>query len=156
MIGGSMKLAMRIFGVVAGAFLIAGAALGQSWPTKPVKLVVPFTAGSATDILARAFGQKPSEMWGQPVIIENHPGAGGTIGAGIVAKAPPDGYTLLVHSAGYAVNPWIYPGLPYDTAKDFTEIAPLGGQPNVLVVAPESGIKSVAELIARAKEKPGT
>src|SRR5881398_35920 len=106
MIGGWMKLALRIFGVVVGVLLMGGAALGQSWPTKPVKLIVPFTAGSATDILARAFGQKLSEMWGQPVIIENHPGAGGTIGAGIVAKAPPDGYTLLVHSAGYAVNPW--------------------------------------------------
>jgi tripartite-type tricarboxylate transporter receptor subunit TctC len=94
-------------------------------------------------------------MWGQPVVIENRPGAGGTIGAGIVAHAPPDGYLLLVHSAGYAVNPWIYPGLPYDTAKDFTEIVPLGGQPNVLVVAPETGLKSVQELIARAKASPG-
>ena len=151
-----MKVAMRIFAVVFGALLIVGAAFGQSWPTKPVKLVVPFTAGSATDILARAFGQKLSEMWGQPVVIENHPGAGGTIGAGIVAKAAPDGYTLLVHSAGYAVNPWIYPNLPYDTNKEFVEIAPLGGQPNVLVVAPETNIKSVRQLIADAKAKPGS
>ena len=83
-----MKVAMRIFAVVVGALLTVGTAFGQSWPTKPVKLVVPFTAGSATDILARAFGQKLSEMWAQPVVIENHPGAGGTIGAGIVAKAP--------------------------------------------------------------------
>ena len=94
-------------------------------------------------------------MWGQPVIIENRPGAGGTIGAGVVAKSPPDGYTLLVHSAAHAVNPSIYPTLPYDTAKDFAEIAPLGGQPNVLVVAPAAGIKSVADLIAQAKQKPG-
>ena len=151
-----MKVAMRIFAVVLAALLIAGAAFGQSWPTKPVKLVVPFTAGSATDILARAFGQKLSEIWGQPVVIENHPGAGGTIGAGIVAKAAPDGYTLLVHSAGYAVNPWIYPNLPYDTNKEFVEIAPLGGQPNVLVVAPETNIKSVRQLIADAKAKPGS
>ena len=151
-----MKVAMRIFAVVFGALLIVGAAFGQSWPTKPVKLVVPFTAGSATDILARAFGQKLSEMWAQPVVIENHPGAGGTIGAGIVAKAAPDGYTLLVHSAGYAVNPWIYPNLPYDTNKEFVEIAPLGGQPNVLVVAPETNIKSVRQLIADAKAKPGS
>ena len=151
-----MKVAMRIFAVVFGALLIVGAAFGQSWPTKPVKLVVPFTAGSATDILARAFGQKLSETWGQPVVIENHPGAGGTIGAGIVAKAAPDGYTLLVHSAGYAVNPWIYPNLPYDTNKEFVEIAPLGGQPNVLVVAPETNIKSVRQLIADAKAKPGS
>lgn len=128
----------------------------QSWPTKPVRIVVPFTAGSATDILARTFGQKLSESWGQPVVIDNRPGAGGSIGAGIVAKSPPDGYTLLVHSAAYAVNPSMYPDLPYDTRKEFVEIAPLGGQPNVLVVAPASGIKSVKELVALAKEKPGT
>ncbi|HSV19474.1 MAG TPA: tripartite tricarboxylate transporter substrate binding protein [Casimicrobiaceae bacterium] len=137
------------------AIAITGGAHAQSWPTKPVRVIVPFTAGSATDILARTFGQKLQELWGQSVVVENRPGAGGTIGAGVVAHSAPDGYILLVHSAGYAVNPWIYPGLPYDTAKDFTEIAPLGGQPNVLVVAPESGIRSVADLIARAKEKPG-
>jgi len=87
--------------------------------------------------------------------VENHPGAGGTIGTGIVANAPADGYTLLVHSAAYAVNPFMYPNLPFDTHKAFVEIAPLGGQPNVLVVAPSSGIKSVQELIAKAKQKPG-
>ena len=130
-------------------------ASAQAWPTKPVKIVVPFTAGSATDILARTFGQKLSEYWGQPVVIENHPGAGGTIGTGIVANAPADGYTLLVHSAAYAVNPFMYPNLPFDTRKAFVEIAPLGGQPNVLVVAPSSGIKSVQELIAQARKKPG-
>jgi tripartite-type tricarboxylate transporter receptor subunit TctC len=128
----------------------------QTWPARPVKVIVPFTAGSATDILARTFGQKLQEAWGQPVIVENHPGAGGTIGAGIVAKSAPDGYTLLVHSAGFAINPYIYPDLPYDTTKDFVDIAPLGGQPNVLVVAADSGIKSVADLIAKAKQKPGT
>src|SRR6478752_5611799 len=158
-----MRAAMRVFAFTLA--LLAAATMwslpvreasAQAWPAKPVKLVVPFTAGSATDILARAFGQKLSELWGQPVIIENHPGAGGTIGAGIVAKAAPDGYTLLVHSAGYAVNPWIYPKLPYDTAKEFVEIVPLGGQPNVLVVAPEADLRSVQALIAQAKAKPGT
>ena len=141
--------------VVVGVSLWSALAGAQSWPTKPVKIIVPFTAGSATDILARTFGQKLQEFWGQPVVIENRPGAGGTIGAGVVAKSPPDGYTLLVHSAAYAVNPFIYPELPYDTVKEFVEIAPLGGQPNVLVVAPSSGIKSVADLIAQAKQKPG-
>src|SRR5436190_2346500 len=130
-------------------------ASAQTWPTKPVKIIVPFTAGSATDILARTFGQKLSEYWGQPVVVENHPGAGGTIGTGIVANAPGDGYTLLVHSAAYAVHPFMYPNLPFDTKKAFVEIAPLGGQPNVLVVAPSSGIKSVQDLIAQAKKKPG-
>jgi len=150
-----VRTAVRWIVAALVAAVFAGGAAAQSWPTKPVRVIVPFTAGSATDILARTFGQKLQEMWGQPVVIENRPGAGGTIGAGIVAHAPPDGYLLLVHSAGYAVNPWIYPGLPYDTAKDFTEIVPLGGQPNVLVVAPETGLKSVQELIARAKASPG-
>jgi tripartite-type tricarboxylate transporter receptor subunit TctC len=117
--------------------------------------VVPFTAGSATDILARTFGQKLSEMWNQPVVVDNRPGAGGTIGAAVVAKSAPDGYTLLVHSAAQAYNPSIYPTLSYDTVKDFIDIVPLGGQPNVLVVAPSTGIKTVAELVAQAKQKPG-
>jgi tripartite-type tricarboxylate transporter receptor subunit TctC len=116
---------------------------------------VPFTAGSATDILARTVGQKLNEMWNQPVVVDNRGGAGGTIGAGIVAKSPPDGYTLLVHSAAQAVNPFIYPTLPYDTMKDFVQVAALGGQPNVLVVAPSAGYKSVADLIADAKRRPG-
>jgi tripartite-type tricarboxylate transporter receptor subunit TctC len=119
-------------------------------------VVVPFTAGSATDILARTVGQKLGELWGQPVVIDNRPGAGGTIGAAIVAKSPADGYTLLVHSAAQAVNASIYPSLPYDTTKDFVEVATLGGQPNVLVVAPATGYKSVADLIAAAKKSPGT
>jgi len=148
---------MRFSKVVAVAVMVAwsAAAGAQAWPTKPVRVVVPFTAGSATDILARTYGQKLQEYWGQSVIVDNRPGAGGTIGTGIVAKSPPDGYTLLVHSAAYAVNPSIYPDLPFDTLKDFVEVAPLGGQPNVLVVAPASGIKSVADLIAQAKAKPG-
>jgi tripartite-type tricarboxylate transporter receptor subunit TctC len=128
---------------------------GQGFPNKPVKIVVPFTAGSATDILARTFGQKLGELWGQPVVIDNRPGAGGTIGAALVAKSPADGYTLLVHSAAQAVNASIYPSLPYDTTKDFVEVATLGGQPNVLVVAPATGYKSVADLIAAAKKSPG-
>ena len=142
--------------VIALCALWASFAGAQAWPTKPVKIIVPFTAGSATDILARTFGQKLSEYWGQPVVIENHPGAGGTIGTGIVANAPRDGYTLLVHSAAYSVNPSLYPDLPFDTRKAFVEIVPLGGQPNVLVVAPSAGIKSVQELITQAKQKPGT
>jgi len=149
-----VKAARLVLAALAAA-LVSTSALAQGWPTKPVRIIVPFTAGSATDILARTFGQKLQETWGQPVVIDNRPGAGGTIGAGVVAHAAPDGYTLLVHSAGYAVNPYIYSGLSYDTTRDFTEIVPLGGQPNVLVVAPESGIKSVQDLIARAREKPG-
>jgi tripartite-type tricarboxylate transporter receptor subunit TctC len=150
-----MKRAFRFAVILAAGLVAAGGALAQAWPAKPVRIIVPFTGGSATDILARTFGQRLSEAWGQPVIVENRPGAGGTIGTGIVANAPADGYTLLVHSAAYSVNPSMYPDLPFDTRKAFVEIAPLGGQPNVLVVAPSSGIKSVQDLIAQAKQKPG-
>ena len=148
---------MKLGRIVAVGVALCWAAIAgaQTWPTKPVKIIVPFTAGSATDILARTFGQKLSEMWGQPVVVENRPGAGGTIGTGVVANAPADGYTLLVHSAAYSVNPSMYPDLPFDTRKAFVEITPLGGQPNVLVVAPSLGIKSVQDLIAQAKQKPG-
>ncbi len=141
-----------------GALLLAlwtAAAVAQGFPNKPVKIIVPFTAGSATDILGRTIAQKLTETWGQPVVVENRPGAGGTIGAGVVAHSPADGYTLLVHSAAQAVNPAIYPTLPYDTVKDFVEVATIGGQPNVLVVAPAAGYKSVADLIADAKKRPG-
>jgi tripartite-type tricarboxylate transporter receptor subunit TctC len=139
----------------AALALLAPLAQAQDFPTKPVKIVVPFTAGSATDILARTIGQKLNEMWGQTVVIENRAGAGGTIGAGVVAKSAPDGTTLMVHSSGHAVNAFIYPTLPYDTQKDFIAVAPLGGQPNVLVVAPASGYKTMADLLADAKKRPG-
>jgi tripartite-type tricarboxylate transporter receptor subunit TctC len=145
----------RFTSLLAVAALWASSAFGQGYPNKPVRLVVPFTAGSATDILARTFGQKLSEMWNQSVIVDNRPGAGGTIGAAVVAKSTPDGYTLLVHSAAQAYNPSIYSSLPYDTAKDFIDVVPLGGQPNVLVVSPAAGFKSVADLVAQAKQKPG-
>ena len=140
----------------AALALCSSLAFAQGYPTKPVKVVVPFTAGSATDILARNVGQKLSDLWGQPVVVEDRPGAGGTIGAGVVAKSPPDGYTLLVHSAAHATNPAMYATLPYDTTKDFVEVATLAGQPNVLVVAPSTGYTSVADLIAAAKKAPGT
>jgi tripartite-type tricarboxylate transporter receptor subunit TctC len=143
-------------GVLVACMLGSSAALAQDYPGKPVRIVVPFTAGSATDILARTVGQKLGELWGQQVVIDNRAGAGGTIGAALVAKAAPDGLTLMVHSAAQAVNPFIYPGLPYDTLKDFVQVAPLAGQPNVLVVAPTSGYKTVADLLADAKKRPGT
>ena len=139
----------------AALALCATLAFGQGYPTKPVKVIVPFTPGSATDILARTIGQKLSEQWGQTVIVENRAGAGGTIGAGVVAKSPADGYTLMVHSSGHAVNASMYATLPYDTLKEFVEVATLGGQPNVLVVAPATGFTTTAELVAAAKKSPG-
>ena len=146
---------LRFVALACALIALAVPAAAQNYPSRPVHIVVPFTAGSATDTLARTVGQKLSEMNGQPVIIDNRPGAGGTIGAGFVAKAAPDGYTLLVHSAAHAYNPSIYSSLSFDTARDFVDIAAIAGQPNVLVVAKDSGIKSVQDLIARAKKDPG-
>jgi tripartite-type tricarboxylate transporter receptor subunit TctC len=135
--------------------LAAGAALAQTFPAKPVRVIVPFTPGGVTDIIARTHAAKLAELWGQSVVVENRPGAGGSLGAAVVARAPADGYMLLVHSSGYAINAAANPSLPYDYKKDFVDIAPLGSQPMVLVVSPNSGIKSVAELLALAKAKPG-
>ena len=127
----------------------------QGFPSKPVKLVVPFSAGSGTDIAARAVGEVMAKGLGQPVVIENRPGAGGTIAAAAVAKGEADGHTVLVPSSGHAANPSIYPNLSYDTLKDLTGVTPLVALPNVLVVNPAKGWKSVADLVAAAKARPG-
>jgi len=116
---------------------------------------VPFTPGSATDVVARTVAQALSTRMGQVFVVENRPGAGGTIGANLVAKASPDGYTLLVNSSGHTVNPSIYPSLPFDTAKDFTGISLLAEQPNILVVAPSKDWKTAADLVKAAKAEPG-
>jgi len=131
-------------------------AWAQAWPAKPIKVIVPFTPGSATDIMARTVSERLSTELGQPVLVENRPGAGGTIGVGLVAKAEADGYTLLVHSSSYTVTPSTYQNLPYDTLRDLTGVSPLGLLPNVLVISPAKGIRSVRELVAAAKAKPGS
>ena len=142
--------------IAALALLAAqAAAWAQAWPAKPVHIIVPFTPGSGTDIIARAVAERLSLQIGQPIVIENRPGAGGTIGAAAVAKSEPDGYTLFVHSSSYTVTPSTYRDLPYDTLRDLTGVIPLGLLPNVLVVAPSKGIHSVRELVAAAKAKPG-
>ena len=142
--------------VVAIAACIAhGEALAQSWPTKRVTVVVPFTAGSATDIMARTVAQRLSEQLGQPFVVENRPGAGGTIGVGAVARAEPDGHTILVHSSSYTITPTTYPSTPYDTVRDLVGITPLALLPNVLVISPDKGIKTVPDLVKAAKAKPG-
>jgi len=133
------------------------AALAQSWPAKPIRLVVPFTPGGSTDILARAIGQKLTEAWGQPVLIDNVPGAGGSIGADKVAKAAPDGYTLLMgHIGTLAVNPSLYPHLPYDPVRSFAPVAWVARVPNVLVVHPSVPARNVKELVALARARPGS
>ena len=127
-----------------------------NWPNKPLRAVVPFTAGSATDAVAHIVSERLGAQLGYTVVIENRPGAGGTIGVGVAAKANPDGYTLLVHSSSYTVTPTTYPNTPYDTLRDFAGITPLANLPNVLVIAPSKNIRSVKELIAGAKAKPGS
>ena len=142
-----------LIGALALAF--ASAAQAQTWPDKPVHVVVAFTPGSATDVIARAMSNELSARLGQPVIIENRPGAGGTIANAFVAKAPADGYTLLVDSSGHTVNPWIYGNLSYDTVKDLKGVTLLARQPNVLVVSPDRSWKTVADLVNQAKAQPG-
>ena len=127
----------------------------QSWPAKPVRVIVPFTPGSGTDIMARIVTEKLTAQLGQTFVIENRPGAGGTIGVAQVARAEPDGYTILVHSSSYTVTPSTFPNAPYDTLRDIYGVTPLGLLPNVLVISPSKGIKSVKELIEAAKARPG-
>jgi tripartite-type tricarboxylate transporter receptor subunit TctC len=135
--------------------LAAGGALAQNFPTKPVRLVISFTPGSSTDIIGRAVAAKLQEMWGQPVIAENRPGAGGTVGSEFVVRSDPDGYTLLANSSAHAANPGIYKDMRYDTMRDFVNLALLGGGPNVLIAAPESGWKSLGDFVKAAKASPG-
>ncbi|MEO5737225.1 MAG: tripartite tricarboxylate transporter substrate binding protein [Variovorax sp.] len=137
------------------ACTVAGAHAQGGWPAgQPIRLVVPFTAGSGTDIVARLVAERLGPALGTSVIVDNKPGAGGTLGAALVAKAPADGYTLLVHSAGHLVNPSIYPSLSYDTLKDFAGITPMASLPNVLVTTPGK-FNDVKDLVAQAKAKPG-
>ncbi len=150
--GGGLLAALA----ASGASVLPGSSAAQaSFATRPVKLVVPFTAGSGTDIVARAIGQAMGRGLGQPVVVENRPGAGGTIGALQVARSDPDGHTILVHSAGHALNPAIYPGLQYDTVADFAGVTPLASLPNVMVVPPQRGWKTVADVVEAAKARPG-
>jgi len=127
----------------------------DSFPNKPIQMIVSFSAGSGTDIRARMVGKKMSEHWGQPVVVVNRPGGGGIVASSIVARAAPDGYTLLVHSAGFAVAATLYSKLPYDPLKDFAGVTQISTGPLVLVVTPSLGVKSVSDLIALAKQKPG-
>jgi tripartite-type tricarboxylate transporter receptor subunit TctC len=142
------------------AFVLAAASLQaaaqQPYPNKAVRVIVSFTPGSSTDIVGRIVMQKVSEYWGQPAVVENRGGAGGSIGSAVVAAAAPDGYTLLINSNAHSVNPAIFAKLPYDTVKDFTDIVPLAIQPNVLVVQNESPYKTLMDLVNAAKAKPGS
>jgi tripartite-type tricarboxylate transporter receptor subunit TctC len=152
-----MRGIVRI-GAALAAFLICvtPALAQQSFPTKPVRLLIPYAAGGAVDILGRTLGDELSKRWGQPVIIENRTGAGGTIASQVVAKSEPDGYTLVIIASGHAINPYLYKELPYDTFKDFTPISLLGSSPNMLLVAADSRFKTLADVLAEARAKPGS
>jgi tripartite-type tricarboxylate transporter receptor subunit TctC len=142
---------------VLAALFAPVAASAQSWPSaQPIKVITPFSAGSASDIIARAVFEQVSTQIGQTMVVENRLGAGGTLGTNAVAKAPPDGYTLLVHTSSHTVTPATYAQLPYDAAKDFKAVIPLAALPNVLVVAKAKDYKSARDMVEAAKAKPGT
>jgi tripartite-type tricarboxylate transporter receptor subunit TctC len=127
----------------------------QTYPAKPIRLIVPLAPGGPSDILARTLAQKLSEGIGQSVVVDNRPGAGGTVGAEIAAKAPPDGYTIILVSTSYSINASLYPKLPYNTLKDLTAVSQLAAAPFILTVHPSLPAKSVRELLALAKKRPG-
>jgi tripartite-type tricarboxylate transporter receptor subunit TctC len=141
---------------ILGLCLAASFAHAQTWPTKPIKAIVPFPPGSGTDTIARPVLAQLSKQLGQPIVVENKPGAGGTIGMAAVASAEPDGYTILVHSNSFTVVPATYTNLAFDPVKGFTGIMPLASLPMVLVVPPASGYKTLNDLVTAAKAKPNS
>ncbi|MCX8115990.1 MAG: tripartite tricarboxylate transporter substrate-binding protein, partial [Burkholderiaceae bacterium] len=147
---------LKSFLAAAACALLAQSAVAQSYPSKPVRIVVPFPAGGTTDIVARLVGSELQKMWGQPVVIENRGGAGGNIGTDVVAKSPADGYTLLMGTVGtHAINVSLYPKMPYDAVRDFAPVSLVAGVPNVLVAAPSFPPNTIRELIEAAKKDPG-
>ena len=138
------------------ALLSPLAALAQgAYPNKPIRVIVPFSAGSTTDIIARAITDKMSQSMGQPIVIENRGGAGGTVGQAAVARAEPDGYTVLVHSSSHTVAPSTYAKLPFDTLRDFAGVTPIAQLPNVLVISPAKNIRDLPSLVKYARANPG-
>ena len=145
--------------LVALAMVLVGAndgAWAQAWPSKPIRAIIPFGAGSATDIVPRIVFDPLSAQLGQPIVVENRVGAGSTLGTGAVAKADPDGYTLLATSSAHTITPAVYANLPYDAAADFAAVIPFGSVANVLVISPSKGFKTIQEMVAAAKAKPGS
>ncbi|MBA2961982.1 MULTISPECIES: Bug family tripartite tricarboxylate transporter substrate binding protein [Ramlibacter] len=151
-----MPLSRRTLVAVAVLALATGSAFAQAWPAKPIRLVVPFPAGGSTDIVGRLVADKLAQSLGQAVVVDNRAGAGGTSGSDVAAKAPPDGYTLLLGtSSTHAIAPALYPKLPYDATRDFVPVSLLGTATILMVVHPSVPAKSVAEFIALAKARPG-
>jgi tripartite-type tricarboxylate transporter receptor subunit TctC len=150
-----LRMCLAAF-AAALALVVAPAAAQSGYPAKPLRFIVPFPPGGATDIITRTIAQKLSEQVGQPVVVENRPGAGGTIGSDLVAKAAPDGYTLLMATTStHSIGPTLNPKTPYDVERDFAPVCEVATSANVLIVSPALGVNSVRELIAAAKAKPG-
>ncbi|ROZ72432.1 tripartite tricarboxylate transporter substrate binding protein [Ramlibacter sp. WS9] len=147
-------LALSLAGLAALAPI--GALAQGAYPNKPIRVIVPFAAGSTTDIIARAIADKMGQSMGQTLVIDNRGGASGTIGQAAVAQAAPDGYTIMVHSSSHTVSPSTFAKLPFDTEKDFVGITPISSTPNVLVISPSKNIKSLKDLLAAAHAKPGS
>jgi tripartite-type tricarboxylate transporter receptor subunit TctC len=146
----------RMAAVAALMFAAAGVASAQPFPSRPVHIFVPYPAGGGVDVLTRTLGDVVARQWGQSVVVENRPGAGGVIASQAVVTSAPDGYTLIMVASGHATNPLLYPKIPYDTLKDFTPISLLASSPNILLVRADSPFKTMADLIAAAKAKPGS
>lgn len=140
----------------AAALLPLAASAQAGYPNKPIRVIVPFPAGSTTDIIARAITDKMSASLGQPIVVDNRGGASGTIGQAAVATAAPDGYTLLIHSSSHTVSPSTFAKLPFDTVADFAGVTPISSLSNVLVISPAKGYKNLGELLAAARAKPGS
>ena len=147
------RFAVPFFALMA-ALLTTPSAIAQTYPNRPVRLVVPFSPGTAADIVARQLGTRLSEIWGQAVVIDNQQGAGGGVGAAFVAKAAPDGYTLLMVGLNHAINPSLYKDMPFDTLRDFKSVARVASGPLVIVAHPSFVASTIPELIAAAKAKP--
>ena len=150
-----MKSKILMLLPVFGLALASVESRAQSWPTKPLRAVVPIAAGSLTDTVPRVVFEPLSERLGQTIVVDNRPGAGMTLGSGLVARAAPDGYTLLATSSAHTIAPALYPALDYQPVRDFVAVAPLGASPFVLVVPPDRGLKTARDLVAAAKARPG-
>lgn len=149
------RIAFALLFVTATALLAPSAVAADGYPQRPIRLLIPFSPGGGTDLLARAVSEKLTEALGASIVIDNRPGAGGTLGTALVARAAPDGYTFLFTSASYTFAPNFYRDLPYDPVKDFRPITMFGSSPSILVVHPSLPVKSVRELLALARKRPG-
>jgi tripartite-type tricarboxylate transporter receptor subunit TctC len=148
---------LRLAAAAAATLVAGGIASAQApFPARPVHIFVPYAAGGGVDVLARTLGDVVSRQWGQSVVVENRPGAGGVIASQALVTSPPDGYTLIVVASGHATNPFLYPKIPYDTFKDFTPISLLASSPNILLVRADSPFRTVGDMIAQARLKPGS